>query len=340
VYEPFDNWSLTNLIRDHGSGVIDAFQAAYPQLKSIRYKLGQLDLEAELDQADLVIVHEWNDRSLVRAIGSHRGRDRKFLLLFHDTHHRSATAPESMSGYDLTHYDGVLAFGESVREIYLRKGWSRRVWTWHEAADTRVFYPRPSPDRKADLAWIGNWGDEERTAELHEFLLDPVRDLRLRARVYGVRYPLEAQQALASRGIEYGGWLPNYKVPDVFAQYRVTVHIPRQPYSRALPGIPTIRPFEAMACAIPLVSSPWQDTEGLFTQGRDFLVARDGKEMRRRLTDLLHDGQMAREIADRGRRTVLARHTCAHRVDELMRIVAECGGTKENQPHENFVLRF
>jgi hypothetical protein len=37
--------------------------------------------------------------------------------------------------------------------------------------------------------WVGNWGDEERTRELHEFLLQPVKALGLKARVYGVRYP-------------------------------------------------------------------------------------------------------------------------------------------------------
>ena len=44
-----------------------------------------------------------------------------------------------MAGYDLAHYDGVLAFGAAVREVYLREGWAARAWTWHEAADHRVF---------------------------------------------------------------------------------------------------------------------------------------------------------------------------------------------------------
>jgi spore maturation protein CgeB len=340
VYEPFDNWSLRNLVLDHGAGAISRFRAGYPKLESIRYKLDELDLEAELDDVDVVIVHEWNEHSLVQSVGLHRARNRNYLLFFHDTHHRSRTAPELMSNYDLTHYDGVLAFGESIREIYLREGWAARVWTWHEAADTRIFYPRPWPGRKADLVWVGNWGDDERSAELHEFLLDPVRDLQLRACVYGVRYPPEAQQVLASRDIEYGGWLPNYEVPAAFARHRLTVHVPRRPYVQALDGIPTIRPFEALACGIPLVSSPWPDTECLFTPGRDFLMARNGAEMRRCLTDLLHDEQMALELAEHGRHTILERHTCAHRVDELFRIVVECGGPKENEPNENFVLRF
>jgi spore maturation protein CgeB len=138
-------------------------------------------------------------------------------------------------------------------------------------------------------------------------------------------YPAHALAALKEAGVAYGGWLPNHRVPAVFARHRVTVHVPRRPYVRALPGIPTIRPFEALACGIPLVCSPWDDVEGLFTAGRDYLVAADGDAMRRRLRDVVSDAGLARELAEHGRRTILARHTCAHRVDELLAIAAELG---------------
>jgi spore maturation protein CgeB len=137
-----------------------------------------------------------------------------------------------------------------------------------------------------------------------------------------VRYPEHALHSLAEAGISYGGWLPNYEAPRVFSQYKVTVHIPRRPYVRALPGIPTIRVFEALACGIPLVSAPWDDCEGLFQPGSDFLVARNGIEMRRHLRDVTRDPALALALAASGRRTVLARHTCAHRVDELLQIYA------------------
>jgi spore maturation protein CgeB len=102
-------------------------------------------------------------------------------------------------------------------------------------------------------------------------------------------------------------------VPQVFAQFRVALHIPRRPYVRALPGIPTIRPFEVLTCGIPLVCSPWRDAEGLFTPGKDFLVARHGREMQRHLQRLLQDDSLARDMAAHGRQTILQRHTCAHR---------------------------
>jgi spore maturation protein CgeB len=320
VYEPRDAWSLANLVAEHGTQPLTDFVHAYPHLRSRRFDPATLDLHEALAEADLVIVHEWNDHALVKRIGEHRRHNPGYRLLFHDTHHRSVTQPDSMAAYDLRHYDGVLAFGDVIRDLYRRHGWAQRAWTWHEAADVRVFKPRPALSQQGDLVWIGNWGDEERTAELREFLVEPVRALKLRARVHGVRYPQPALRELRDAGIEYEGWLANYKAPEVFARFRVTVHVPRRPYVAALPGIPTIRVFEALACGIPLICAPWDDGEGLFEPGRDYLLARDCEEMRRHLREVLADRELARHLAEHGQRTILDRHTCAHRVDELLRI--------------------
>ncbi len=322
IYEPRDAWSLVQLRAERGEEPIRRFHALFPHLESHRYDPATLDLDRALDGAGLVLVHEWNDPVLVRRIGEHRARVGGYRLLFHDTHHRAATAPEALGEYDLRHYDGVLAFGAVLRDLYLERGWAARAWTWHEAADTRLFRPVPAPvqERSGDLVWVGNWGDEERTAELREFLIEPVAALGLRARVYGVRYPETGRRALAAAGLSYAGWLPNYEVPTIFGRYRATVHIPRRPYLEVLPGIPTIRIFEALACGIPLVTAPWEDLEGLFTPGSDYLVAGNGQEMRRHLRALLADEEMAGALAEHGLRTVRARHTCAHRVRELLAI--------------------
>jgi spore maturation protein CgeB len=252
VFEPRDGWSLKNLRAEHGDAPLAEFEAAYPLIRSEFYDLDTLDLDRALDGADVVIVHEWNPHDLVRRVGEHRARH-DYRLFFHDTHHRSVTDAASMAAYDLSEYDGVLAYGGVIRDLYRQHGWAKDAWTWHEAADIRVFYPRDGARKRGDLVWIGNWGDDERSEEIREFLIGPVKALGLKARVYGVRYPKTALEQLEAAGIEYGGWLPNYRVPEVFAQYRVTVHIPRRPYARVLPGIPTIRPFEAMACGIQLI---------------------------------------------------------------------------------------
>jgi spore maturation protein CgeB len=327
VLEPCDGWSRTHLLAEQGVEALERFRRAYPGLASITYDPNDLDLDRLLDGADLVLVHEWNAPALVRAIGEHRGATNGYTLLFHDTHHRSVSAPDEMAEYDLREYDGVLAYGAVIRDRYLAHGWAERVWTWHEAADVRVFHPLPEVAREGDLVWIGNWGDEERTAELEEFVFRPVERLDLRARVHGVRYPPAALARLAAARIAYGGWLPNHAVPSVFARFALTVHVPRRPYAEALPGIPTIRVFEALACGIPLISAPWDDAEGLFRVGTDYLVARDGAELEALAARLIADDSERHAMAARGLETILARHTCGHRVDELLGIVASLRGS-------------
>lgn len=324
VYEPADGWSLENLRRDHGDAPLRDFENTYPGLTSEPYDLKALDLDAAVEGADVVMVHEWNDPQLVQRLGECRRRG-DFRLLFHDTHHRAATAPGEISRYDLSHYDGVLAFGAVIRDLYVRCGWSERAWVWHEAADTRVFRPRPSKELEGDLVWVGNWGDGERSEEIEQFLLRPAEQLGLNARVYGVRYPTEGLAALERSGVEYGGWLANGRVPEVFGRYRCTVHIPRRPYRESLPGVPTIRVFEALACGIPLVSLRWDDIEGLFRPGQDYLVVDTPEQMTDALRLLRNEPDRAEALAESGRETILARHTCSHRVDELFRVLEQLG---------------
>lgn len=323
VFEPRNNWSLQNLMREPRKEVLAGFRRAYPTLQSQFYDEQDFDLTEMLHETDLVIVHEWNEPELVAKIGAYRAAHPSLRALFHDTHHRAVTDESAMSAYDLRHYDGVLAFGNVLRDLYLRRGWTKQAWTWHEAADTNIFRPVRAPMMAGDLIWVGNWGDDERTKELREFLIEPVRRLGLKARVYGVRYPDEAKQMLADAGIEYGGWLPNYAVPEAFSRFRITIHVPRGPYASSLPGIPTIRVFEALACGLPLISAPWEDSEQLFTAGQDFQFARDGDEMTHLLQTLLADETRQRTQATHGLETIRARHTCAHRADELLQMWAE-----------------
>jgi spore maturation protein CgeB len=306
VWEPADGWSRSHVDRD----TLAELSRRFPSRTYRR----DLDVAAALDGADAALVHEWNEPWLVAAVGASG-----VPALFHDTHHRAVTRPEEMGRYDLSGYDGVLAFGGAIAEVYRARSWHDRVWTWHEAADHRLFRPL---DRKRarDLVWIGNWGDGERTRELEELLLAPAARLRLTGTVHGVRYPPAGIRAIERAGLAYRGWLPNHRAPEAFAEHRVTVHVPRRPYVAALPGIPTIRVFEALAAGIPLVSGPWDDNERLFRDG-DFLWARTGAEMERALREALADPS----FAERGRETVLARHTCAHRVQELLAILAELG---------------
>lgn len=321
--EPRQSWSRDHLVQEQGDAAANQFQTQFPTLRSVFYD-ADFEHEAAAAEADVVIVHEWTDPALVQRLGRAR-REGGFTLLFHDTHHRAVSADTEIAAFDLSDYDGVLVFGEALRERYLTAGWGKNVHTWHEAADDMLFKPLPNVEQRGDLVWVGNWGDDERSAEIRQFLIEPVARLGITATVHGVRYPDEAKAALSEAGIAYKGWVSNADVPLVFARRRLTVHIPRRPYVESLPGIPTIRVFEALACGIPLISAPWEDREGLFRPGEDFLFARDGDEMTSLMRDLLLDHERRESLATSGLETIRARHTCRHRVDELLGILAREG---------------
>ncbi len=320
VYHPTDGSGS-----ERHTGVFDmelpAFRRVYPSLSSKPVDLNTVRLDDALDGADLVLVHESTPHGLVAQIGRHQARQARSVLLFHDTDHRSVTDPARMSRYDLHRYDGVLVFGDALRQRYLALGWARRAWTWHEAADTRIFTPRVPSASTAELVWLGNWDDAGRACDIRRFVIEPSRALQLSTTIHGVGYSDASGCGLETTGIRYEGWLPNYKVPDAYAGHQMTVHIPRQPYRRSLPGIPTIRVFEALACGIPLISVPWQDVEGLFSAGEDFLVASTPDQMQKQLAALRSDPALRQALTERGLQTIRGRHTCAHRVTQLLEIV-------------------
>jgi spore maturation protein CgeB len=322
VLEPAGAWSVRNLVKDHGEEGLEPFRVAYPELSSRTYARAE-EGAARAWGADLVIVHEWNDPELVAAVGRLRARGGRFSLLFHDTHHRAVSAPHEMRAYDLDSYDGVLAFGAALACVYDKWGWGDRVFVWHEAADVRRFHPPTRQVERDGLVWVGNWGDGERSREIVDYLLKPARESNLPLDIYGVRYPDEATRVVRQFGGRYHGWLANPHAPRIFARHLATVHVPRRFYTKVLPGIPTIRLFEALACGIPLLSAPWDDCEQLFRVGDDFLMVRDGAQMTRSLIELSSDNALRDSLAQRGLETIRNRHTCAHRVDELMAIVQQ-----------------
>lgn len=327
-YEPLNSWSMSNLFLEglaHVTSAFLTFRKAFPML-DVRFYEPENHFkrfaERELKDTDLVVVHEWNTPALATALLDLRQKY-GFKVLFHDTHHRAYTSPGVIARFPLDSFDGVLAFGEAIRQIYVHGFNVSKVWNFQEAADVQRFQPMPA-ERDTDLIWVGNWGDEERTRELEEFLIAPASQLPGRkVAVHGVRYPAEACARLAEAGIEYRGYLPNLDAPKVYARSALTLHVPRRFYSNGLSGVPTIRVFETLACGIPLLCSPWSDTEGLFRAGQDYLCVPDGRAMRAEIVRMLADERARQQIAANGLETIRKRHTCRHRALELLDIYEE-----------------
>ena len=119
-----------------------------------------------------------------------------------------------MAAYDLSDYDGVLAFGDvHPRSLSAARLGDARLDLARGGRHARVPSALPSAAADGDLVWIGNWGDDERTGELREFLIEPVRQLGLRGAVHGVRYPGDGARALARRGISTAAGCPTSRCP-------------------------------------------------------------------------------------------------------------------------------
>ncbi len=280
-------------------------------------------LEDLAGDADLVIVHEWNEPALVAALGRER-RSGLRALLFHDTHHRAVSDPDAIRAFDLRATTACSPFGATLAQVYDDWGWGGRVFVWHEAADTRLFQPPASSGRSA-RRWSGSAIGATGSApqELEQFLLKAARDAELPLAIYGVRYP--------ARGAGPAGALRR-DVPWLASQRRArrrssrgtlaTVHVPRRYLRRQAarhPDDPRLRSacLRHPARMLPLVGqrTSLHAGRGLPRCGgwRGDDRASAGSGDRRSLRD---------KLASHGRATIEARHTCAHRARELLDMLA------------------
>jgi spore maturation protein CgeB len=306
----------------------------YPELRVERCDPG-FDPEQAVERASLVIVHELTEPGVASALGKLRLKSRGWELFFHDTH-RAGVTDKGADWPDLTGYDAVLACAEALRERYVMAGWARRAFTWHEAADVRIWTPERGPgsglpmQALADVVWEEPGTDGTIPELWHEFLLRPLAALRLGASAFGARHSSAAILELKRAGVDYLGALPNHRLPEVFRRHRVALHVPSL-RTRDLPGMPSLRFFEALAVGVPLVSAPFRDAEELFRRG-DYVSVANTEQMKRALRDLICNPALRDAIATRGRETILARHTCAHRADELLSILGRFQGVRTPAP--------
>ncbi|HUS14714.1 MAG TPA: glycosyltransferase [Chloroflexia bacterium] len=328
-YEQEDNWSLQHLLAEQGPAPVAAFHAAFPTMTPVQYprrKGAALTawLESVLAGADVVLVHEWNEPDLIREVGRLGQRPSRLMTLFHDTHYRAYSEPDTMRALGVEQYGAVLSFSPSITEIYQRDFGLPHVYTVHEAADAALFRPLDRP-KQQDVVFIGNWGDQDRNAQMRDYFLEPSAALpNLRFSLYGVRYDEAIRAQMRDPyHVDYRGWAANYHTPEIYAASKMSLHIPRQQYTTALYGTPTIRVFEVLACGLPLVSLPWSDTDHLFTVGEDYVVVDSPRAMTEAIAWLAGDAAARARIGAHARATILDRHTCMHRTRQILEIVRE-----------------
>ena len=215
-------------------------------------------------------------------------------------------APRQIAGYGL-----YLSFtgGPTLARLERDYG-SPAARVLYCAFDPTLYYPEAMAPAW-DLGYMGTYSDD-RQPTVDALLLTPARAWpQGRFAVAGPQYP----EAIAwPLNVQYMPHLPPATHRAFYNRQRFTLNVTRADMIAA-GWSPSVRLFEAAACATPIVSDRWVGIESLFVPGEEIFLADTPAEVLRLLRDLPEHER--RQVGERARRRVLAEHTAAHRAAEL-----------------------
>ena len=226
-------------------------------------------------------------------------------------------AGEYLRADQIPRFDLYLSFtGGPILERLRTSFGAQRPRAFYCLVDVEAYVPVET-DRRWDLGYLGTYSDD-RQPLLQELLLTPARcDPDRRYVVAGPRYPASID------------WPPNVQriehvAPGEHARFYAgqdfALNITRADMRRA-GWSPSVRLFEAAACAVPVISDRWPGLTDLFTAGEEILLADTAQDVLRHLVEIPETQR--RDIGSRARRKVLAEHSAAHRAEQLEVEVAE-----------------
>ncbi|MDB5445818.1 MAG: hypothetical protein JWQ97_1135, partial [Phenylobacterium sp.] len=108
--------------------------------------------------------------------------------------------------------------------------------------------------------------------------------------------------------------VPPAEHPAFYAASRFALNVTRADMVAA-GWSPSVRLFEAAACATPIVSDVWDGLSALFQPVREIVLARTSEDVLQLLRRIDEPARLAMAQAARAR--ILAEHTAAHRAAEL-----------------------
>jgi spore maturation protein CgeB len=218
-------------------------------------------------------------------------------------------------------FDLYLSFagGRALRRLEDQWG-AQRARALYCSVEPGDYYPLPEVPRAYDLGYLGTYS-ADRQPKLQELLVRPARSWPGGSfYVAGAQYPPRIHWPANVRHTEH---LAPAVHREFYNSLRLTLNITRADMV-ANGHSPSVRLFEAAACGVPIVTDEWVGLRELFAPGREILVADCSEHVLTYLRD--YDEDALRAIAARARSRVLARHTAAHRAQELEGYVGEVLG--------------
>jgi spore maturation protein CgeB len=218
---------------------------------------------------------------------------------------------EYLEPRQIARYDMYLSFtgGSTLDRLEHHYG-SPMARVLYCSFDPELYFPEAQP-LAWDLAYMGTYS-EDRQPSLEALLLDPARRWSAgRFAVAGPQYPDDVRWP---SNVDYTAHLPPSEHRAFYNRQRYTLNVTRAEMIDA-GWSPSVRLFEAGACATPMISDLWDGIETFFVPGREILLARDSGEVLRVLRDISEDERRA--IGERARARVMCEHTAAHRAEQL-----------------------
>ena len=215
-------------------------------------------------------------------------------------------------------FDLYLSFtgGPLLRHIERELG-ARAARPLYCSADPEIHRPSASAAARWDLGYVGTYS-ADRQPGLDELLLEPARARpERRFAVAGPQYPGSIAWPANVERIEH---LPPARHAAFYSAQRYTLNLTRADMIRAGHS-PSVRVFEAAACATPVVSDRWPGLEAFFVPGKEILLAGSPAEVLALLDGVPEPERRA--LGERARQRVLLEHTGGHRAEALLGYLAE-----------------
>jgi spore maturation protein CgeB len=215
-------------------------------------------------------------------------------------------SPELIPDYDL-----YLSFTGGPTLGFLERDYgSPAARPLYCAVDADAYRPLSTPARWA-LGYLGTYSID-RQPTLERLLLEPARRLpHLRFAVAGPQYPDDIAWPDNVDRIDH---VASADHPAFYSACRFTLNVTRADMVRAGYS-PSVRLFEAAACATPIISDVWEGIDDFFAPGEEILLVRSADEIVEILSRC--DEKRARALGEAARARVLGRHTARHRAAEL-----------------------